>query len=90
MDFLTVGVTSGTTPGPALEDMVKRVTSPLLLVSAGPPEKPFADHYDRVAGDRPVEHWHLPHVGHTAAIREAAPAYERRVVAFFDRALRRR
>ena len=90
VDFLTVGVTSGTTPGPALQDMVQRVTSPLLLVSAGPPEKPFADHYDEVAGDRPVEHWHLPHVGHTAAIREAAPAYERRVVAFFDRALRRR
>jgi hypothetical protein len=29
-------------------------------------------------------------VGHTAAIREAAPQYERRVVAFFDMALRRR
>jgi hypothetical protein len=89
-DFLTVGVTSGTTPGPALDDMVKRVTSPLLLISAGPPEKPFADHYDRVAGDGPVDHWHLPHVGHTAAIREAAPEYERRVIAFLDAALLRR
>ena len=73
-EFTTVRVTSGTTPGPALEDMMTRVTSPLLLVSAGPPEKPAGDLYDRAAGDRPVEHWHLPDVGHTAAIREAAPA----------------
>ena len=67
--------------------MIKRITSPLLLVSAGPPEKQFGDAYDRAAGDRPVEHWYLPDVGHTAAIREAAPAYERRVTAFFDAAL---
>jgi poly(3-hydroxybutyrate) depolymerase len=87
VEFATVGLTSGTTPGPVLEDMVKRVTSPLLLISAGSPEKPYGDAYDRAAGDRPVEHWHLPDVGHTAAIREAAPEYERRVTAFFDGAL---
>jgi hypothetical protein len=66
--------------------MVKRVTSPLLLVS-GDPEKEWGIKYDRAAGDRPVEHWNLPHVGHTAAIRQAAPEYERRVAAFFDGAL---
>ena len=86
-EFTTVRVTSGTTPGPALEDMMERVSSPLLLVSAGPQEKPAGDLYDRAAGDRPVEHWHLPDVGHTAAIREAAPAYEQRVTAFFDASL---
>jgi hypothetical protein len=32
-------MTSGTTPGPAIEDMMERITSPLLLVAAGPPEK---------------------------------------------------
>lgn len=87
LEFATVRVTSGSRPGPVLEDMVQRITSPLLLVSAGPPEKPFADAYDRAAGDRPVEHWHLPGVGHTAAIREAAPEYEERVTTFFDGAL---
>jgi hypothetical protein len=86
-EFATAQVTSGSKPGPVLEDMIKRVTSPLLLVSAGPPEKPYGDAYDRAAGDRPVEHWHLPDVGHTAAIREAAPEYERRVAAFLDAAL---
>jgi dienelactone hydrolase len=88
--FATVGVTSGTRPGPALDDSIRRITSPLLLISAGLPEKPFADHYARVAGDGPVEHWHLPSASHTAGIREAAPEYERRVIAFLDRALRAR
>ena len=87
VEFATVRVTSGSKPGPALEDMIKRVTSPLLLVAAGPPEKDFGETYDRAAGDRPVDRWYLPDVGHTAAIREAAPEYERRITAFFDEAL---
>ena len=87
LEFATVQLTSGTRPGPVLEDQMERITSPLLLVSAGPPEKPAGDAYDGAAGARPVEHWHLPDVGHTAAIREAAPEYEQRVAAFFDAAL---
>ena len=87
LEFTTVAVTSGTTPGPVIEDTMKRITSPLLLVAAGPPEKDAGELYDRAAGDRPVDVWYLPEVGHTAAIREAAPEYERRVTAFFDAAL---
>ena len=87
LEFATVGVTSGTTPGPAIEDMMGRITSPLLLVAAGPPERDAGEVYDRAAGDRPVDVWYLPDVGHTAAIREAAAEYERRVTAFFDAAL---
>jgi uncharacterized protein len=83
LEFATVGVTSGTTPGPVIEDMMKRITSPLLLVAAGPPEKDAGEVYDRAAGDRPVDVWYLPEVGHTAAIRETAPEYERRVTTFF-------
>jgi fermentation-respiration switch protein FrsA (DUF1100 family) len=87
LEFATVGVTSGTTSGPVIEDMMKRITSPLLLVAAGAPEKDAGEVYDRAAGDRPVDVWYLPDVGHTAAIREAAPEYEERVTAFFDAAL---
>jgi hypothetical protein len=87
LEFATVGMTSGTTPGPVIEDMMKRITSPLLLVAAGPPERDAGELYDRAAGDRPVDVWYLPNVGHTAAIREAAPEYERRVTTFFDNAL---
>jgi hypothetical protein len=75
MELATVRVTSGATPGPALEDMIKRVTSPVLLVAAGPAEKEFGETYERAAGNRPVDLWYLPDVGHTAAIREAAPEY---------------
>lgn len=87
LEFATVRLTSGTEPGPVLEDMVKRISSPVLLVAAGPPEKPYGEAYDRAAGDRPLDVWYLPDVGHTAAIRQAAPEYERRVTAFFDDAL---
>jgi fermentation-respiration switch protein FrsA (DUF1100 family) len=85
-EFATVKLTSGSNAGPAMEDMVKRITTPVMLVS-GDEEKEWGEKYDRDAGDRPVEHWHLPGVGHTAAIRQAAPEYERRVAAFFDDAL---
>jgi uncharacterized protein len=86
-EFTTVRVTSGTRPGPVLEDMMRRITSPLLLVSAGTPEKPFGEAYDRAAGDGPVEHWYLPQVTHTDAIRQVAPEYEQRVTGFFGDAL---
>jgi hypothetical protein len=43
VEFATVRVISGAKPGPALEDMVKHITSPLLLIAAGPPEMPFGE-----------------------------------------------
>jgi hypothetical protein len=87
-EFTTVRLTSGSEPGPVIEDMVKQVSEPLLLVAAGPPEKPYGEAYDRAAGDRPVDVWYLPDVGHTAAIRQAAAEYEARISAFFDGELR--
>jgi hypothetical protein len=87
-EFATVRITSGAKSGPPLEDMIKRVSRPLLLVSAGRAEEyKFNVKYDRAAGSRPVEHWNLPDAGHTAAIRDAGPQYEQRVTAFFDAAL---
>jgi uncharacterized protein len=89
-EFATVRIASGAHAGPPLEDMIKRISRPLLLVSAGrEQEYDFNVKYDRAAGSRPVEHWNVPDAGHTGAIRDAAPAYERRVTAFFDRALSR-
>jgi len=86
-EFATVRATSGARPGPVLEDAVRHISSPVLLVAAGEAEKPFAEAYDRAAGKRPLEVFYLPHASHTAGIREAAPDYERRVTAFFDRHL---
>jgi dienelactone hydrolase len=87
-EFATVQLTSGTKPGPTLEDVMPKVMSPTLLVAAGPQEKRPGELYDRAAGDRPVDVWYLPNVSHTAAIRQAAPEYERRVTRFFAAALR--
>ena len=85
-EFAAIKLTSGAEAGQALEHSVKRLTTPVMLVS-GDEEKAWGEKYDRDAGDGPLEHWHLPGVGHTAAIRQAAPEYERRVTAFFDAAL---
>ena len=87
-EFATVRITSGTRSGPPLQDMIKRISQPLLLVSAGRAEEyRFNVKYDRDAGERPVEHWNLPDARHTGAIRRAPAEYERRVTAFFDAAL---
>jgi uncharacterized protein len=85
--FTTMRVTSGDPPGPPLEDMVRRMRTPTLLVSTGTDvERDFGELYDR-AGSDSVEVWQLPHADHTRAIRQAPAAYERRVVGFLDREL---
>ena len=82
VNFATVRLVSGSEPGANLEDSMKRIHNPLLLVAAGPLEQPFVETYDRAAGDRPVEAWFLPEVDHTAAIRQIPQAYEQRVTTF--------
>ena len=83
--FKTIEVLSGDPPSSTLEDRVREIRRPVLMVSAGTlEESEFGALYDRAAGPS-VEHWNLPDVGHTAAIREAAAASEQRVTAFFER-----
>jgi dienelactone hydrolase len=86
--FKTMEVLSGDGQPPALEDRVRELRQPLLLVSAGRAEEyEFNVLYDRAGGEN-VDHWNLPDVGHTDAVHDAAEAYEARVTGFFDRALR--
>jgi uncharacterized protein len=85
--FGTIQVLSGDAPTPALEDQVRRIDSPTLLISAGTDvERDFNVLYDRAASG-PVEHWNLAGAHHTRAIREHPREYEQRVVAFLDAAL---
>jgi uncharacterized protein len=87
--FSAIRVLSGDSPGPALEDQVARIASPLLLISAGHDvERDFNVDFAHAAR-APVEHWNLPEAKHTGAIRQRPAEYERRIVAFFDDALRR-
>jgi dienelactone hydrolase len=86
--FKTMEVLSGDPPSPALEDRVRELRQPLLLISAGTAEEyEFNVLYDRAGGPN-VVHWNLPDAGHTAAARQEAVAYEARVAAFFDGELR--
>jgi hypothetical protein len=86
--FTTMRVLAGDPPGPPLEDLIARVNSPTLLVSAGRDEEhDFNQLYERAANER-VEHWNLPDAHHTDAIHEYPRAYERRVVGFLDKELR--
>src|SRR6478672_2547865 len=86
--FTTIRVLSGDAPGPPLQDLLARMRTPTLLVSAGTQEeRDFNVLYARSASPS-VEHWNLPDANHTAALREHPRAYERRVLAFLDRALR--
>lgn len=87
--FAATRVLSGSSPGKPLKEQVARISpTPLLLISAGrgPLEREFNLVYANAARE-PVELWDLPTVNHTAAIRERADEYERRMVGFFDRAL---
>jgi uncharacterized protein len=85
--FTTMRVTSGDPPGPPLEDLVAKIKSPALLISAGTAEeRDFSELYEKAAGPS-VEHWNLPGAQHTRAIRSHRAEYEQRVGAFFDRAL---
>ena len=85
--FTTMRVLSGDPPGPPLEDMVKRLESPTLLISSGTDvERDFNVLYERAAHGR-LEHWNVPGAVHTRAIRSHHAEYERRVGEFFDRAL---
>jgi pimeloyl-ACP methyl ester carboxylesterase len=86
--FSTIRVLSGDAPGPAIEDAVRRIEAPTLLISAGTAEeREFNVRYE-AAATGPVEHWNLPGAEHTRAIRTEREAYERRVVGFLNAALK--
>jgi uncharacterized protein len=86
--FTTIRVLSGDRPGPPLEDLIARVRSPTLLVSAGTGvERDFNVLYENAARG-PVVHWNLPDAHHTDAVYEHRAEYEQRVVSFYDDALR--
>ena len=85
--FSTIRVLSGDPPSRPLEDQMRGIAAPTLLISAGTAEeREFNVLYDEAAGAS-VEHWNLPDAVHTHAIRSHRDDYERRVVSFLDVAL---
>jgi dienelactone hydrolase len=85
----TVAVASNQLPPDDLEDLAARVEQPMLLIAA-----PNSGHgeelnrgYARAAG-RSATLWEIPEAGHMGGQAARPAEYERRVVGFFDRALR--
>jgi hypothetical protein len=77
---------------PSLIGIMPRIAPrPVLLIAGGGvPEEIPANRLYRDAGGTTVELWELPDIGHTAGLRTHPAEYERRTIAFLDRALGRR
>jgi uncharacterized protein len=69
-------------------DLVERIAPrPLMLISAGTGVEADINRVFVRRASGSTEHWNLPDSAHASAIGTDAQAYERRVVAFLDRAL---
>jgi pimeloyl-ACP methyl ester carboxylesterase len=87
----TAGVTvfTGELPPADLQHMVPRISASTFFIygengqrSERPANRAFA-----AAAHGDTQLWEVPHAGHTGGIDAAPQEYERRVIAFFDRAL---
>jgi dienelactone hydrolase len=85
----SVAVFSNTLPPASLRDLSAKIDAPLLLIAApnsGAGEK-LNREYARVAGANATL-WEVPEAAHMGAIKERPAEYERRVLSFFNEALR--
>jgi hypothetical protein len=85
-----VAVLSNSRPPESLADLMPRIAPrPVLLIEAlnGNPDEILNEIYAQRGGPS-TERWTTAAGGHTGALAAAAADYERRVVGFFDRALR--
>jgi pimeloyl-ACP methyl ester carboxylesterase len=81
-------VLTASSPPPDLGRLVGELQAPTLLIAAGRAQEA---RFGRIYAERShgrARLWQVPDAGHTQALRIHARAYERRVSAFFDRALR--
>jgi uncharacterized protein len=85
-----VAVSSNRVPPENLKTLAARVDQPLLLIAA--PHAPTGEvlnrGYAEAAGDSATL-WEIPESTHVGGMRARPQEYERRVMGFFDRALRR-
>jgi uncharacterized protein len=85
----TVAVSSNRTPPANLKDLAARVEQPILLIAA--PEKGVGEELNRGYADAAGESatlWEIPESTHVGGLDARPDEYERRVVGFFDEALR--
>jgi hypothetical protein len=91
MQTAALAVMSGTAPPDSLDHLVAKIAPrPLLLIYAGRSAagEDLNVDYFRAAG-KPKALWKIAQAGHVGGYQAAPREYERRVIAFFDRALLR-
>jgi hypothetical protein len=92
MQTLAVSVLANRLPPPSLFDLVDDIAPRALLLIRGLDGQP-TEVFDRAfyqSAGAPKELWEVPGARHTAALSARPHEYERRVIAFFDRALSRK
>ena len=86
---VAVAVSSNQAPPANLKDLAAKVEQPMLLIAA--PNAPNGEKLNRgyanAAGESATL-WEIPEAGHTGGQEARPEEYERRVVGFFDEALR--
>ena len=85
----SVAVFGNSSPPANLKTLTPKIAAPVLLIAA--PNSPNGERlnrlYARTGGDN-VTLWEIPEAAHVGGIDARPAEYERRVVGFFDRALR--
>ena len=82
-------VLGGSGPPASNPEQIERIAPrPLLLLSAGRGTEARANEDYKRRGGPTTALWNLPEASHAAALRTDPAGYERRVIAFLDRALR--
>src|SRR5215218_8451252 len=84
-----VAVSSNQSPPANLKDLAAKIEQPLLLIAA--PVKGVGEELNRgyaTAAGKAATLWEIPESSHVGGITARPREYERRVIGFFDRALR--
>jgi uncharacterized protein len=83
----SVALFSNSAPPPKLTDLVPQIQQPLFLIwaSDGEVETMNPTYYRLAQGSKTI--WGIPNIGHMGGITAHPKEYERRVIAFFERAL---
>lgn len=88
INMKAVRLWSGQAPSRPLADVVRDITAPTLLISAGTDaERDFNRSYAAQAPAH-LTHWNLPLAAHTGALRRYPVPYEHRVVGFLRTVLK--
>ena len=85
---VAVAVSSNQVPPANLKDLAAKVEQPMLLIAA--PNAPTGETLNRgyaTAAGSSATLWEIPESGHVGGQKARPEEYERRVIAFFDRAL---